>query len=223
MSTAVHQAIQQRHSVRAFLNRPVEKETIHKILECARWAPSGVNMQPWQVSVLSGESKQRLQQAMLDKFQAGERGKMDYSYYPDEWKAPYKLRRVETGKRLYGSLQIERKDKERQMAQWAVNYRAFDAPVMLLFWLDDCLQTGSYLDYGMFLQNIMLLAIEEGLATCPQGALGEYPEIARKELGYGDDKILLGGMALGYEDSSHPVNQYRTDREPVEIFTRFFE
>lgn len=223
MSISVQKAIHKRHSMRAFLNRPVEKETIHNILECARWAPSGVNMQPWQVSVVTGESKQRLQQAMLDKFHAGERGKMDYSYYPDEWKAPYKLRRVATGKQLYGALQIDRQDKERQLAQWAANYRAFDAPVMLLFWLDDCLQTGSYLDYGMFLQNIMLLAVEQGLATCPQGALGEYPDIARQQLGYGDDKILLGGMALGYEDSNHPVNQYRTDREPVETFTRFFE
>lgn len=223
MTTSVHQAIQQRHSVRAFLDRPVETRVIHRILDRARFAPSGVNTQPWQVSVVTGESKQRLQQAMLDKFHAGECGKMDYSYYPDEWKPPYKQRRVATGKQLYGALQIDRQDKERQRAQWAANYRAFDAPVMLLFWMDDCLQTGSYFDYGMFVQNVMLLAIEEGLASCPQGALGEYPDIVRQQLGYENDKLLICGMALGYEDKNHPVNQYRTDREPVEHFTRFFE
>jgi nitroreductase len=223
MSLAVHQAILQRHSVRAFLDKPVETRVIHRILERARFAPSGVNTQPWQVAVVTGQSKQRLQAAMLERFHAGERGKMDYSYYPDEWKPPYKMRRIETGKRLYGALNIPREDKERQLAQWAANYRAFDAPVMLFFWMDNCLQTGSYLDYGMFWQNIMLLALEEGLATCPQGALGEYPEIVREQLGYADDKILLGGMALGYEDLTHPVNQYRTDREPVEAFSRFFD
>lgn len=223
MSLAVHQAILQRHSVRAFLDRPVENRVIHRILDRARFAPSGVNTQPWQVSVVTGQSKQRLQAAMLERFHAGERGQMDYRYYPDEWKPPYKLRRIETGKQLYGALHIAREDKERQRAQWAANYRAFDAPVMLLFWLDNTLQTGSYLDYGMFWQNIMLLALEEGLATCPQGALGEYPAVVRELLGYGDDKMLLGGMALGYEDPAAPVNHYRTEREPVEAFTRFFD
>ncbi|WP_319558401.1 nitroreductase [Thiomicrorhabdus sp.] len=223
MPLTVYSAVTQRHSVRAFLETPVEEEIIRRIIEAARHAPSGVNTQPWQVAVVSGAAKQRLQNAMLEKFQAGEHGKMDYAYYPDEWRAPYKQRRVETGKRLYGALQIERQNKEGQKAQWAANYRSFDAPVALYFFMDRSLQTGSFLDYGMFIQNVMLLAIEEGLGTCPQGALGEYPDIIRQELGYGADKLLVCGMALGYEDQEHPVNQYRTDREGVEDFTRFFD
>ncbi|WP_319381082.1 nitroreductase [Thiomicrorhabdus sp.] len=223
MSSNVYQAITQRHSVRAFLNKPVAQEQIRRILEAARFAPSGVNTQPWQVAVVSGATKQRLQNAMLKKFAAGERGKMDYAYYPNEWKIPYKQRRVETGKQLYGALQIDRKNKAGQKAQWAANYRGFDAPVTLYFFMDDCLQTGSFFDYGMFVENIMLLAQEEGLATCPQGALGEYPDLVRRELGYDRNKLLICGMALGYEDKEHPVNQYRTEREKVDDFTRFFD
>lgn len=223
MTLSVSQAIQARHSTRAFLNQPVSNETVTELLDKARYAPSGVNMQPWQVSVVTGETKQRLQHQMLAKFNAGERGKMQYHYYPQTWQAPYKLRRVETGKLLYGALQIPRGDKTAQMAQWAANYRAFDAPVALFFWLDDSLETGSFLDYGMFLQNLMLLATEKGLATCPQGALGEYPEIVRTTLGVAANKRLVGGMALGYEDTEHPVNQYRTPRVAVNEFTQFFD
>lgn len=223
MPITVTQAIRQRHSTRAFLDRPVDKSTLEQILDSARFAPSGVNTQPWQVAVVTGDAKQRLQQAFLAEFEAGNRGKMDYSYYPDEWHPPYKQRRVATGKQLYSALQIERHDKEGQKAQWAANYRAFDAPVMLLFFMDAHLNTGSYFDYGMFVQNIMLLAEEAGLATCPQGALGEYPDIIRQKLHYPEDKIVLGGMAIGYEDKTHPVNHYRTEREEVSHFVQFFD
>jgi nitroreductase len=124
---------------------------------------------------------------------------------------------------LYGSLDITREDKERQREQWAKNYRAFDAPVMLLFFMDAIMETGSYLDYGMFLQSIMLTAVEEGLATCPQAALAEYPHIVKHCLGYAPDSILLCGMALGYEDTTAPENNFRTTREEIGSFTRYFE
>ncbi|QAB14648.1 nitroreductase [Hydrogenovibrio thermophilus] len=223
MTSTVSSAIKTRHAARAFLDKPVDDGQIYQILDLARYAPSGVNTQPWQVSVVSGETKQRLESRMLKEFDAGIRGEMQYQYYPKTWTVPYKQRRVATGKQLYGALNIAREDKEKQRQQWAANYRAFDAPVALFFWMDDVLETGSYLDYGMFLQNIMLLAIEQGLATCPQGALGEYPDIVRQTLNMPDDKILIGGMAIGYEDTNHPVNQYRTEREPVENFTQFYD
>lgn len=222
MTKTVSQAIQQRHSVRAFLDRPVEISVIQNILDIARFAPSGVNTQPWQVAVVTGETRLKLQQAMLKKFESGEQGQMDYAYYPDEWHPPYKQRRVATGKQLYCALQIERSDKAGQLAQWAANYQSFNAPVVLYFFMDKSLNTGSYFDYGMFVQNIMLLALEAGLGTCPQGALGEYPNVVREILGYGEDKLLLGGMAIGYEDFEHPVNQYRTERETTENFSQFF-
>ena len=123
---------------------------------------------------------------------------------------PYTLRRKKCGLQLYESLAIKRDDKTRRQAQWAANYRAFDAPAMLLFLIDDAMQTGSYLAYGMFLQSVMLSAMEEGLATCPQAALAEYPDIIRQTLNYPASKHIVCGIALGYEDKDAAVNQYRT-------------
>ncbi|WP_024851821.1 nitroreductase [Hydrogenovibrio kuenenii] len=221
--TTVSDAIKQRHSARAFLDKPVSQDIVYDILETARHAPSGVNTQPWQVAVVSGESKTQLQNKMLSAFEAGESEQMDYQYYPKTWVEPFKKRRVTTGTQLYSALNIQREDKATRLAQWAANYRSFDAPVALYFFMDPSLETGSYFDYGMFVQNIMLLAIEKGLATCPQGALAEFPSIVKSTLGYDSNLILLGGMALGYEDTDHPVNQYRTERETVENFSQFFD
>lgn len=220
--TTVSEAIQNRHSVRAFLDKPVEEELIFNLLDKARYAPSGVNMQPWQVAVVMGEQKIALQNKMVEAFDQGETEAMDYHYYPQEWKNPYKKRRAQTGALLYNTLQIERGDKEARLKQWAANYRSFGAPASLFFFIDPDLEPGSYMDYGMFLQNIMLLAIENGLGTCPQGALAEFPTLIKSTLGYDDSLILLGGMALGYEDETATINQYRTPREPVENFTQFF-
>lgn len=219
----VTQAIRQRHSVRAFLDRPIEKGTINDILDTARFAASGVNMQPWQVAVVTGKTKQNLSQKMVEAFRQNKKENMDYAYYPNKWNAPYKTRRVETGKQLYQALDIQRNDQEARLRQWEANYRAFDAPVMLLFFIDSSLETGSYLDYGLFLQNIMLLAEEAGLATCPQGALAEFPNLIKSNLDLPLDKVLLGGMALGYENKQHPVNQYRTSRIAVDEFCSFYD
>lgn len=219
----VSHAIQNRHSVRAFLPKAVAPELITDILDIARFAPSGVNMQPWQVAVVSGETKQTLQKKMLEAFKAQETEEMDYAYYPKKWVNPYKKRRAETGIQLYSVLNIARDDKEKRLGQWAANYRSFDAPVSLFFFIDPSLETGSYMDYGMFLQNIMLAAMQKGLGTCPQGALAEFPTLIKNSLGYDENLILLGGMAIGYEDLDAPVNQYRTPRESVENFTKFFD
>jgi nitroreductase len=124
---------------------------------------------------------------------------------------------------MYTALKIERSDKQRQMDQWAANFRSFDAPVMLLFFMNAGMQTGSYMDYGMFLQSVMLAAVEQGLATCPQASLADYPELIKTALDYPQQSILLCGMALGYEDKQALVNSYRTPREDVESFTRYFQ
>lgn len=219
----VHEALRQRHSTRAFLPTPVPREKIFAILDAARFSPSGSNAQPWQVAVVAGESKAKLEQAMEDAFRRDGAGEMDYHYYPLEWREPYKKRRVVCGSQLYAALGIERQDKVRRIEQWIANYRAFDAPVVLFFFIDRVMEKGSYLDFGMFLQSLMLAAVEEGLATCAQAALGQYPGLVKEALGYGPETVLLGGMALGYEDRSAPVNNYRTEREEVATFTRFFE
>ena len=217
----IFETIQQRKSVRAFLQKDVELEKIKTILESAKHAPSGVNMQPWQVAVVSGDKKKTIQNKMVDAFSQGEPERMGYNYYPLKWEEPYKTRRKETGLLMYSTLDIKREDKEKQFNQWKANYRAFDAPVVLYFFIDDFLEKGSYLDYGMFLQSLMLSAVELGLATCTQAALAQYPDIVKKELNISDEKKLLCGMALGYEDTNALVNSYRTPRISLDDFVTF--
>lgn len=218
----VIKAIEQRKSTRAYLSKDVEKKKIDTILDAARHAPSGVNTQPWQVAVVTGEAKIKLQTKIEKAFRGGDKGKADYPYYPDEWLQPYASRRKECGLLMYKTLAITREDKARQLEQWAANYRAFDAPALLLFFIDDVMQAGSYIDYGMFLQSVMLAAVDQGLATCPQASLADYPEIIKAELGYPQNTVLLCGMALGYEDKEALVNSYRTPREEVDSFAHYF-
>ena len=219
----VSMALTTRKSVRAFTSQAVDKSIIQELLRLAGHAPSGVNTQPWEVAVVTGESKIRLQQAIEGEARKGTPNSLEYKYYPDEWVEPFKSRRKACGLAMFSTLNITREDKERQREQWMANYRAFDAPVMLLFFVEDILETGSYLDYGMFIQSIMLAALELGLTTCPQAALAEYPNVVREQLNYSTSKTLICGMALGYEDKDALVNSYRTDRLPVEEYTRFFE
>jgi len=219
----VSDAIKQRQSTRAFLDKPVKRETVNAILDTARWAPSGVNMQPWRVAVVSGQSKQRLAEAIIAARESETPENPDYRYYPQEWFEPYKGRRKETGLALYGALGIGREDKEQRIAAWYNNYRFFGAPVGLLVFLDRRLAKGSWIDIGIFIQNIMLAAEAEGLATCPQASLAEYPDIVRDTLGIDNDWALACGIALGYPDKSAAVNGYRTPREPVEAFTSWHE
>ncbi len=217
------EAMRGRRSIRAYLPRPVERSTIEAILEAARWAPSGVNIQPWDVAVVSGTTKQRLAEAILAARAAGEPERAGYRYYPAEWQEPYKARRRACGLAMYAALRIGRADETRRLEAWNANYRFFDAPVGLLFFLDRRLGQGSWLDLGMFMQNVMLAAEGHGLATCPQASLADYPDLVRAALGRDDDALLVAGMALGYADPDAPVNGYRTEREPVEAFATFYE
>jgi len=217
------EAIEGRHCVRAFLDKPIEQETITQILTTARWAPSGVNCQPWQVAVIQGDTKNNLGEAIIAARENKTPENPDYSYYPSEWREPYTTRRKDCGLALYRAQGIGRSDKDKRLAAWYRNYRFFDAPVGLLFFIDKDMQTGSWLDMGMFMQNIMLAARHHGLETCPQASLAEYPDIVRRILGMSSDKLLLCGMSLGYADAEAAVNQYRLEREPVENFTRWYD
>jgi nitroreductase len=217
------EAIRRRASTRAFLDKPVERATIETILDAARWAPSGADIQPWQVAVVTGSIKQRLSEALLAARIAGERERPDYQYYPLHWQDPYKSRRVACGLALYQAMKIGRDDKDARLKAWNNNYRFFGAPAGLLFFLDRTLEKGSWVDMGMFIENVMLAALGLGLATCPQASLAEYPDIARKILEIPDTRLLVCGMALGYPDAAAPVNNYRTAREPVSSFTAWYE
>jgi nitroreductase len=219
----VEEAIVGRYSCRAYQDRPVPCETIEKILDSARWSPSGANTQPWQVAVVQGEARERLSQALVAAFDAGEKPAPDYQYYPGEWLEPFKSRRFQCGLALYQALGIGRDDRARRLEAWKENYRFFGAPVELLFFLHRSMETGSWLDMGMFIQSVMLAAREAGLASCPQASVADYPAVVRAELGLEEELVLLCGLAMGYPDTDHPVNNYRTDREPVEVFTRWFD
>jgi nitroreductase len=219
----IHEILYNRKSTRAFLDRDVPKEAIVRILEAARYAPSGTNAQPWQVAVVTGKKKKEITDAMLKSFRTDGLGEMDYQYYPLKWKEPYKKRRVQCGAQLYSAINIERQDRKGRLKQWEANYRAFDAPVVMFFFLDPIMKKGSFLDYGMFIQSVMLAAVGEGLATCAQAALGQYPQLVKEALGYPQETILICGVSVGYEDKEAPINSYRTPREEVEVFTRFYE
>ena len=218
----VKKALSERKSTRAFVDKEVPIEVINAIIEQAKTAPSGVNSQPWQIAVVTGDSKTKLCDKMEKAFRAGKKGTMDYDYYPTEWVDDYKERRKVCGLLMYSTLEISREDKQKQLDQWALNYQAFGAPVILLFFIDKVMEKGSYMDYGMFLQSIMLSAVGHGLATCPQAALGEYPEIVRQEFPNYKDKVVLCGMALGYEDKDQIVNSYRTPREEISRFVNYY-
>ena len=217
------EAIRNRKSTRAYLDKSVTDEQINQLLSLASCSPSGANTQPWQVAVVRGETKLRLQKAFEQAFATGEKADKDFQYYPLEWTELYKQRRVDCGAQLYDALDIKREDREGRREQWARNYRAFDAPVLLMFFLHDSLATGSFMDTGMFMQTLMIGAVDMGLATCPEAALAEYPQIVRDELGVEDSMRVVCGMALGYENVDAPVNHYRTPRADPSDFSIWFD
>lgn len=215
----ISDAITQRQSIRAYLDKPVAADLVQRILDEARWAPSGANTQPWHVRVVSGKTKQTIAERIIAARDGKQKENPDYDYYPQAWFEPYQSRRKETGFALYSALNIGKKDMEKRKQAWYRNYHFFDAPVGLLFFLDKRMGHGSLIDMGMFIQNIMLLAQQHGLGTCPQASLAEYPDIVRDTLQMDAGLQLLCGMALGYPDRADPVNNYRVERIPVNEFT----
>ncbi|SPE36173.1 Nitroreductase [Burkholderiales bacterium] len=223
-ASVVDFAITSRRSMRAFLPDPVPRATIEDILRVASRAPSGTNTQPWQVHVVTGAALRRLSQAILAIYRDPEqlaRHKEEYSYYPQTWVEPYLARRRKVGWDLYGVLGIGRSDKDKIRSQHARNYEFFGAPVGLIFSIDRVMPKGSWLDYGMFLQSIMVAARARGLDTCPQAAFIQFHEVIRTQLGIGADRAIVCGMSLGKADRSRVENTLVTEREPIENFVHF--
>lgn len=220
----VDEAILSRRSVRAFLDRPVPRATVEEILAVARRAPSGTNTQPWKVRVLAGAARERLSRRILAAFDDPRQDGAhvaEYRYYPDRWESPYLERRRKVGWDLYGLLGIDRGDKAGMHAQHGRNYAFFGAPVGMIFSIDRALERGSWLDYGMFLQNIMIAARARGLDTCPQAAFAPFHRVIEAELELPAQEMVVCGMSLGYADESAPENRLHTEREPVDGFARF--
>ena len=222
----VDRVIRERRSIRAFLPTPVPRETILEILDVAARAPSGTNTQPWQVIVVTGAKKEALSKELveiaLDPTRDAEHTQ-EYAYYPDKWVAPYIDRRRKVGYDLYGLLGIAKGERELMNRQFARNYTFFGAPVGLFFTIDRVMGQGSWLDYGMFLQNVMVAARARGLDTCPQAAFCKYHRIIARHLDIPPERMLVCGMALGYEDTSMIENNLRTERAKAAEFTRFME
>lgn len=217
-------AITTRQSIRAFLPRPVPRETVTEILEVAARAPSGTNTQPWKVYVLAGERRAELSRRVLAAFDdpaVAPTHKREYAYYPEKWVSPYVDRRRRIGWDMYGLLGIGKGDFEKTHAQHGRNYAFFDAPVGLMFTIDRILERGSWLDYGMFIQNVMIAARARGLDTCPQAAFLEFHAIIAETLGMPDNEMLVCGMSLGWADPDAIVNTLETAREPVDGFATF--
>ncbi len=220
----VDDAIISRRSIRAFLPTSVAHEDILQILEVAARAPSGTNTQPWKVVVLAGAAKQRLSDAIIAVHNDPAVARLhteEYSYYPQQWRSPYIDRRRKVGWDLYALLQLTRDDKTGMHAQHGRNYQFFDAPVGLMFTIDRAMQQGSWLDYGMFLQNVMIAARARGLDTCPQAAFTQYHRIITEQLQLGPDEMLVCGMSLGYADLDKIENTLVTEREPAAGFVKF--
>ena len=225
-TAAVDAAITTRRSLRAFLPTPVPRASIESILSVAARSPSGTNTQPWKVYVLTGEAKtglsRKIQAAFNDPAER-EKHTEEYAYYPTEWKSPFIDRRRKVGWDLYGLLDIAKTDKARMHAQHARNYDFFDAPVGLMFTIDRVMRQGSWLDYGMFLQSVMVAARGRGLDTCPQAAFMQFHRIISEHIGAPDSEQVVCGMSLGFADPNAVENTLVTEREPVSGFARFLE
>ena len=228
--SAVDAAIVSRMSARAFTSQAVAKADLEEILSVASRAPSGTNCQPWRVYVLTGSSRDGL----VDKVCAAHDAMRadpalaaqyveEYDYYPQKWVSPYIDRRRENGWGLYGLLGIGKADKDKMHAQQQRNFRFFDAPVGLMFTVDRVMGRGALVDYGAFMQNIMVAARARGLHTCPQAAWNGFHSIIMPHIGAGPEEMLVCGMSLGYADEAALVNTFHTPRVPVQEFTTWLD
>lgn len=226
----VDEAITSRHSVRAFLDTPVDPQTIKDILTVASRAPSGTNVQPWKVYVVTGQKRAEMidrvcaaQIELLQKPELAVQYQETFAYYPETWISPFIDRRRANGWELYGLLGIQKGEKEKMAAQQLRNFQLFDAPVALYFTVNKIMGIGSKMDISMMLQNVMVAAKARGLDTCPQAAWNHFHPIVLDILGAPEDEELVCTIALGYADPDHIVNTFITPREPVENFTVFLD
>ena len=218
----VTEAMQARHSVRAFLDRPVGRETVSEIIDLARRAPSGGNLQPWHIHVLAGAPLEELKKQVRTMLADGPKGEgTEFPVYPPGLEEPWRSRRFLVGEQLYASIGIPREDRFARLMQFSRNYELFGAPVGLFFSIPRSFGPPQWAHLGMFIQNIMLLAAERGLGTCAQEAWAAAHRTVGAFLELPEDRMLYCGMALGWPDEAHPINGWRSERAPMEEFARF--
>lgn len=221
-ANATESAILSRRAIRGFLPTPIDRETVEHILNVAARAPSGTNMQPWRTIALAGPALNDFREALAAEFLAGQATTArDYRYYPDPFFEPYQSRRRKIGWDLYSHLGIARGETEKMKAQAAHNLRYFGAPVGMICVIDRKLEIGSWIDYGMFLQNIAIAARARGLDTCHMAIFAQFGENIRRLLNLPESDVVVCGVALGHEDPNAPANRLRTERVPATGFTDF--
>lgn len=224
LSEMVESVIRERHAVRRFQALPVLEEAIYAILDAARFAPSGSNIQPWRCHVVRGAARNRLVAATLAAFRADPQAHQpEYAFYPAEMPQLHFDRRAAFGMKLGASLGIDQADMAARMAFLARNFTFFDAPVGMIFTMDRRLEHASFIDFGCFLQNIMLAAKARGLDTCPQQTWAMFHGVIRRELGLAEDELVVCGMSIGWADEGAPENRLGLDKTPVGDFTEFHD
>jgi nitroreductase len=217
-------AVKNRKSVRAYLDKLVSRELLVQLLENAKHSPSGGNVQPWSVHIVMDNALSELKKTVQEKLAENPMGDgMEYNIYPEALVEPYRSRRYECGEALYQSIGIERKNKFGRLFQAAKNFEFFGAPVGLFFTIDRRMGPPQWAHLGMFMQTFMLLAEEKGLATCPQEAWTMMHKTINEFLNLPDEQMVYAGMAVGYEDTEHPINNFRTTRAPLDEFANFYE
>ena len=218
----VSDAVSSRRSVRVFLDQAVSREVIERVLDKARRAPSGGNVQPWNAVVLAGEPLERLKVAVAEALALGKAGRsMEYAIYPTGLDGRYEDYRFDVGEKMYQALGIGREDKAARLSQFAANFRAFDAPVLMLIHTPRYMGPPQWSDLGMWLQTVMLLLREEGIDSCPQEAWAMYGAQVREHAQIPDDHIFFCGMAIGFRDPDAAVNQFEVARAPLSEMVRF--
>lgn len=218
----VREAVLRRRSVRAFKTDRPERAVLERVLEAAGRAPSGGNLQPWHVSVLTGDPLEHLKKLVGERIASGAiPDAPEYPIYPPNLTAPYRDRRFRVGEQLYAALGIPREDKPGRLRQFANNFTFFGAPVGLFCYVHRQMGAAQWSDLGMFLQSVMLLLQEEGLASCAQEAWSIYHRTVGDVLRPPEEHMLFCGMAVGYEDTDHPVNTLRSERAPLDEFADF--
>jgi nitroreductase len=221
----VYEALASRRSVRDFLPTPVSGELIRRVLQAASRAPSGGNVQPWQIDVIGGaqldELKAIMQRRLREVAEGGSPDALDYDIYPKELWPPYRDYRFQLAEQMYATMGIGRQDKPRRLQWFARNYEFFGAPLALMCSIDRGMGPPQWSDLGMFLQSVMLLLREEGLDSCPQEAWSVYPKTVGDFLGLPAERMLFCGMAIGHANPDHPVNRLRSERAGLDAFARF--
>ena len=219
----VSEAVKSRFSCRAFTEKPVSKELIKEILDVAKQAPSGGNLQPWHIHVISGRKLDQIVSDIESKITEMPMGeKTEYDVYPPNLWEPYRSRRFKCGEDLYKSINIPREDKGARLNQLAKNLRFFGAPVGLFVYIDRKMGPPQWSDVGMFLQTVMLIAREKGLHSCAQEAWAMWHSTVKQHLVVDNNLMLFCGMGIGHADLNHPINSWRTEREAVDNFTTFY-